>query len=59
MESINSFFNKLFSPFYSYTHFLLRITLGISFSFMGLENLKLLMDLPAFSVLKEFYIQNL
>ena len=35
MESINSFFNKLFSPFYSYTHFLLRITLGISFFLHG------------------------
>ena len=31
----------------------------IDFSFMGLENLKLLMDLQVFSVLKEFYTQNL
>ena len=40
MESINSFFNKLFSPFYSYTHFLLRITLGISFFLHGFGKFK-------------------
>ena len=42
MESINSFFNKLFSPFYSYTHFLLRITLGISFFLHGFGKFKII-----------------
>ena len=59
MMPINSFLNRLFSPLYNYAHFLLRITLGISFFYMVMENLKLLMDLQVFLVLKEFYIQNL
>ena len=42
MESINSFFNKLFSPFYSYTHFLLRITLGVSFFLHGFGKFKII-----------------
>ena len=42
MESINSFFNKLFSPFCSYTHFLLRITLGISFFLHGFGKFKII-----------------
>ena len=42
MESINSFFNKLFSPFYKYAHFLLRVTLGISFFLHGFGKFKVI-----------------
>ena len=35
MKLINSFLNKLFSPLYTYTDFLLRVTLGISFFLHG------------------------
>ena len=35
MMPINSFLNRLFSPLYNYAHFLLRITLGISFFLHG------------------------
>ena len=35
MKPINSFLNKLFSPLYTYTDFLLRVTLGISFFLHG------------------------
>ena len=40
MESINSFLNRLFSPFYNYVHFLLRLTLGISFFLHGYGKFK-------------------
>ena len=42
MESINSFFNKLFSPFFNYAHFFLRITLGISFFLHGFGKFKII-----------------
>ena len=40
MKPINSFLNKLFSPLYVYTHFLLRVTLGISFFLHGFGKFK-------------------
>ncbi len=42
MESINSFFNRLFSTLYNYAHFLLRVTLGISFFLHGFGKFKVI-----------------
>ena len=41
MMPINSFLNRLFSPLYNYAHFLLRITLGISFFLHGYGKFKI------------------
>ena len=38
---INAFLNKLFSPLYNSAHFLLRITLGISFFLHGYGKFKI------------------
>lgn len=42
MKPINSFLNRLFSPLYTYAHFLLRITLGISFFLHGYGKFKII-----------------
>ena len=42
MMPINSFLNRLFSPLYNYAHFLLRITLGISFFLHGYGKFKII-----------------
>ena len=42
MKPINSFLNRLFSPLYIYAHFLLRITLGISFFLHGYGKFKII-----------------
>lgn len=39
MKPINLFFEKIFSPFKSYAHYLLRLTLGISFFLHGYNKL--------------------
>ena len=48
MKPINSFLNKLFSPLYIYTHFLLRVTLGISFFLHGFGKFKIIDGFAAF-----------
>ena len=42
MKPINSFLNRLFSPLYAYVHFLLRVTLGISFFLHGYGKFKII-----------------
>jgi len=42
MKPINYFLNRLFSPLYTYTHFLLRVTLGISFFLHGYGKFKII-----------------
>ena len=48
MKPINSFLNKLFSPLYTYTDFLLRVTLGISFFLHGYGKFKIIDGFAAF-----------
>ena len=48
MKPINSFLNKLFSPLYAYTHFLLRVTLGISFFLHCFGKFKIIDGFAAF-----------
>ena len=48
MIPINSFLNRLFSPFYNYAHFLLRITLGISFFLHGYGKFKIIDGFTSF-----------
>ena len=48
MIPINSFLNRLFSPFYNYAHFLLRITLGISFFLHGYGKFKIIDGFASF-----------
>ena len=48
MMPINSFLNRLFSPLYNYTHFLLRITLGISFFLHGYGKFKIIDGFTSF-----------
>ena len=45
---INSFLNRLFSPLYNYAHFLLRITLGISFFLHGYGKFKIIDGFASF-----------
>ena len=45
---INSFLNRLFSPLYNYAHFLLRITLGISFFLHGYGKFKIIDGFTSF-----------
>jgi len=48
MMPINSFLNRLFSPLYNYAHFLLRITLGISFFLHGYGKFKIIDGFTSF-----------
>ena len=48
MKPINSFLNRLFSPLYNYAHFLLRITLGISFFLHGYGKFKIIDGFASF-----------
>ena len=48
MGPINSFLNRLFSPLYNYAHFLLRITLGISFFLHGYGKFKIIDGFTSF-----------
>ena len=48
MMPINSFLNRLFSPLYNYAHFLLRITLGISFFLHGYGKFKIIDGFASF-----------
>ena len=48
MKPINSFLNKLFSPLYTYTDFLLRVTLGISFFLHGYGKFKIIDGFASF-----------
>ena len=48
MKQINSFLNRLFSPLYNYAHFLLRITLGISFFLHGYGKFKIIDGFASF-----------
>ena len=48
MIPINSFLNRLFSPLYNYAHFLLRITLGISFFLHGYGKFKIIDGFTSF-----------
>ena len=48
MMPINAFLNKLFSPLYNSAHFLLRITLGISFFLHGYGKLKIIDGFTSF-----------
>ena len=48
MKLINSFLNKLFSPLYTYTDFLLRVTLGISFFLHGYGKFKIIDGFASF-----------
>ena len=48
MMPINSFLNRLFSPLYNYAHFLLRITLGISFFLHGYGKFKIIDGFSSF-----------
>ena len=48
MMPINSFLNRLFSPLYNYSHFLLRITLGISFFLHGYGKFKIIDGFASF-----------
>lgn len=48
MKPINSFLNRLFSPLYTYTHFLLRVTLGISFFLHGYGKFKIIDGFTSF-----------
>ena len=48
MIPINSFLNRLFSPLYNYAHFLLRITLGISFFLHGYGKFKIIDGFSSF-----------
>ncbi len=48
MIPINSFLNRLFSPLYNYAHFLLRITLGISFFLHGYGKFKIIDGFASF-----------
>ena len=48
MMPINSFLNRLFSPLYNYTHFLLRITVGISFFLHGYGKFKIIDGFTSF-----------
>ena len=48
MKLINSFLNRLFSPLYNYAHFLLRITLGISFFLHGYGKFKIIDGFSSF-----------
>ena len=50
MKLINSFLNRLFSPLYTYAHFLLRITLGISFFLHGYGKFKIIDGFTSFLV---------
>ena len=50
MILINSFLNRLFSPLYNYAHFLLRITLGISFFLHGYGKFKIIDGFTSFLV---------
>jgi len=45
---INSFLNRLFSPLYNYAHFLLRISLGISFFLHGYGKFKIIDGFTSF-----------
>ena len=48
MMPINSFLNRLFSPFYNHAHFLLRISLGISFFLHGYGKFKIIDGFASF-----------
>ena len=48
MKPINSFLNRLFSPLYTYAHFLLRVTLGISFFLHGYGKFKIIDGFTSF-----------
>ena len=48
MIPINSFLNRLFSPLYNSAHFLLRITLGISFFLHGYGKFKIIDGFTSF-----------
>ena len=48
MMPINDFLNKLFSPLYNYAHFLLRITLGVSFFLHGYGKFKIIDGFTSF-----------
>ena len=48
MKPINSFLNRLFSPLYTYAHFLLRVTLGISFFLHGYGKFKIIDGFSSF-----------
>ena len=48
MKPINSFLNRLFSPLYNYAHFLLRVTLGISFFLHGYGKFKIIDGFTSF-----------
>ena len=48
MMPINSFLNRLFFPLYNYAHFLLRITLGISFFLHGYGKFKIIDGFTSF-----------
>ena len=48
MKPINSFLNRLFSPLYAYAHFLLRVTLGISFFLHGYGKFKIIDGFTSF-----------
>ena len=48
MIPINAFLNKLFSPLYNSAHFLLRITLGISFFLHGYGKFKIIDGFSSF-----------
>ena len=48
MRPINSFLNRLFSPLYTYAHFLLRVTLGISFFLHGYGKFKIIDGFTSF-----------
>ena len=48
MMPINAFLNKLFSPLYNYAHFLLRITLGVSFFLHGYGKFKIIDGFTSF-----------
>ena len=48
MIPINAFLNKLFSPLYNSAHFLLRITLGISFFLHGYGKFKIIDGFTSF-----------
>ena len=50
MKQINSFLNRLFSPLYNYAHFLLRVTLGISFFLHGYGKFKIIDGFTSFLV---------
>ena len=50
MKPINSFLNRLFSPLYNYAHFLLRVTLGISFFLHGYGKFKIIDGFTSFLV---------